>query len=194
MKTKNNFHVIFVSNDKSQKEMYRYMNEMPWAGVQYMGSLSMELAKKYGSSYIPDLKIVNQNGEVVLGIGDVPPEHILKEFEALLNKRRLTPHHVNQVTKREPEDSSSILEQIYSLFALFSSDDGEQEKPVVIQDIQPGEFVLGGIAGPSTNRYAVINGVIYSEGANLREGVFLKKVYSDKVVLSCNEKQVDLKM
>jgi len=53
-----------------------------------------------------------------------------------------------------------------SIIDFFKSKEPTPAEP--IRDIEPAEFKLDGIAGPETNRYAVINGEVYSTGARLR--------------------------
>ena len=192
-KTKNNFQVIFVSGDKSSREMYSYMNEMPWSATPFMGTLSKDLRTKYASGFIPNLKVLDKNGKVILGDGDASPDSVLNSFGSLLNEQRLTPQQSQNSVVKKTVKSPSIFEQIKSFLELFRSAEDEESKVKQVEAIKPGEFVLSGIAGPPTNRYAVINGEIYKTGSTVRAGVILEEVQNEKVILSCDGKFVDLK-
>jgi nucleoredoxin len=61
------FEVIFVSQDRSEKEMQSYMLEMsmPWPAVRYDFAKSSQALNKYCGPAIPCLVLLNDKGEVI---------------------------------------------------------------------------------------------------------------------------------
>ncbi|MEM7624752.1 MAG: thioredoxin-like domain-containing protein [Planctomycetota bacterium] len=89
-----NFDLIFVSSDRSARDMTGYMKSynMPWAAVPYNRINASGLKNKYGGSGIPNLVIVNRDGEVVSGSYEngkyVGPRKVLRDLDALLTSAR----------------------------------------------------------------------------------------------------------
>jgi nucleoredoxin len=63
----NNFEVIFVSNDRNEQEMLRYMRglSMPWPAVRFAEIKSLPEIKKLEGPGIPCLVIIDAQGNVV---------------------------------------------------------------------------------------------------------------------------------
>jgi thiol-disulfide isomerase/thioredoxin len=61
------FEVVFVSSDRAEADMYRYMKErdMPWPAVRFADKNREELKKKYGIQGIPALVIIDSSGKTV---------------------------------------------------------------------------------------------------------------------------------
>ncbi|MBN4074027.1 redoxin family protein [bacterium AH-315-E10] len=58
------FEIVFVSSDRSEKAMYKYMEEtkMPWLALPHGDSRKNTLSQKYGVRGIPTLVIVDSDG------------------------------------------------------------------------------------------------------------------------------------
>ena len=61
------FEVVFVSSDRTEADMYRYMKEMdmPWPAVRYADKNREELKTKYGIRGIPTLVIIDSSGKTI---------------------------------------------------------------------------------------------------------------------------------
>ncbi len=61
------FQIVFVSHDRSENDMVRYMRDysMPWLAVPFNIPLREELKKRHGISGIPALIIVDDEGSVL---------------------------------------------------------------------------------------------------------------------------------
>lgn len=85
-----NFEVVFVSSDRSAAEMSKYMraDQMPFLAVPFDRINATGLKKTYGGRGIPNLVIVDRDGEVVSGSyvdGQyVGPRRVLADMQALL--------------------------------------------------------------------------------------------------------------
>jgi nucleoredoxin len=66
-KQKKNFQIVFVSSDRSQKDMFNYMKEtkMPWLGIPYQSSAHSNIDKKFQVRGIPSLIIVDSKGNII---------------------------------------------------------------------------------------------------------------------------------
>ncbi len=69
------FEVVFVSSDRSEKDMLAYMKDygMPWVAVPHRGDVATALAKRYGVRGIPMLVVIDREGNTLStnGRGDV---------------------------------------------------------------------------------------------------------------------------
>ena len=61
------FEIVFVSADRSEAEMERYMSseKMPWLAVPFNSPKKDFLAEKFGVRFIPRLIILDKNGKVL---------------------------------------------------------------------------------------------------------------------------------
>jgi len=85
------FEVVFVSRDFTQDAMEKYMAEtsMPWPAVRYEVARSNEALHMLSGPGIPDLVLLNENGEVISNSfaegGYVGPVKVLKDLAMLLD-------------------------------------------------------------------------------------------------------------
>ena len=86
------FEIVFVSADRSEEDMYKYMNgvKMPWLAVNY-DDIEKSGVESYASAYIPYLAMFDKEGNQIVGVGEevsgeyyVPPPSILAELEKRL--------------------------------------------------------------------------------------------------------------
>ena len=70
-KSGDGFEVVFVSSDRSDADMTKYMTstKMPWLAVPHGGEVGKALSKKYGVRGIPKLVIIDKEGKVITGDG-----------------------------------------------------------------------------------------------------------------------------
>jgi nucleoredoxin len=61
------FEIVLVSSDKSEKEMYKYMQEtkMKWLALPYGRPEKKSLSNKFSVSGIPDLIILDADGKII---------------------------------------------------------------------------------------------------------------------------------
>jgi nucleoredoxin len=84
------FEVVFVSHDRGQNAMEKYMAEMamPWPAVRYGAARSDRALTKYAGPGIPDLVLLNGKGEVLSDsyVGDnyVGPYKVMGDLKKLL--------------------------------------------------------------------------------------------------------------
>lgn len=87
-----NFNLVFVSNDRSEGAMFKYMTEykMPWVAVPFDRIKPSGLQSMYGGNGIPNLVLVGPDGQVVSGSYRdgkyVGPQAVLNDFDAILAK------------------------------------------------------------------------------------------------------------
>jgi thiol-disulfide isomerase/thioredoxin len=90
-KSKDNFEVIFVSSDNSEKEMLKYMSKakMPWPGIKYK-YIKKSTLKTYGGKGIPCLALFDKKGKLVshsyVKGQYVGPDQVLEDLGAILAK------------------------------------------------------------------------------------------------------------
>jgi thiol-disulfide isomerase/thioredoxin len=98
------FQVLFVSNDRSDREMQAYMKEaaMPWPAVIYHSEAKKTLEKVYSGQGIPRLVLLDRSGSVVAdsfkGQTYLGPNHVLEELDSLLNERKQDPAGITETT------------------------------------------------------------------------------------------------
>lgn len=65
------FEIIFVSHDRSESDMYKYMRDykMPWLAIRYDDAKRDELKQKHGIRGIPSLIIVDSSGKTLSANG-----------------------------------------------------------------------------------------------------------------------------
>jgi nucleoredoxin len=92
-KSKNpEFELIFVSSDRSEEELAKYMKEddMPWPALAYDKKASSSTLTKYSGPGIPCLVLIDDKGEVLAhsyeGKNYVGPRKALEEIEKTLKK------------------------------------------------------------------------------------------------------------
>ena len=83
-----NFELVFVSSDKSEEAQIDYMKEvgMPWPAAK-LASKSDPNFKKYATSGIPYLVLIDENGKDLTGKEGndwQPPTEVLKKIEELV--------------------------------------------------------------------------------------------------------------
>lgn len=92
---KGQFEVIFVSSDRNEDAMYKYMREarMPWVAVPFKDRRGA-LAKAYAENGIPNLLVLKPDGSVVLSTfvnGQYRgPDRVLNAFKKLLAEKKTT--------------------------------------------------------------------------------------------------------
>ncbi|MBU1693903.1 MAG: redoxin family protein [Verrucomicrobia bacterium] len=61
------FEIVFISSDRAEADMVRYMKEMdmPWPAVRFADKNREELKKKYGIQGIPTLVIIDSSGKTL---------------------------------------------------------------------------------------------------------------------------------
>ena len=61
------FEVVFVSSDKTEDDMFKYMREtnMKWYAVPFMSKLQSDIDKIFGVGGIPTLIVLNGKGKIV---------------------------------------------------------------------------------------------------------------------------------
>ena len=61
------FELVFVSSDRSEDDMYKYMEEtnMPWLAVPHGSKTAAKLKERFGIRGIPTLVILDEEGEKV---------------------------------------------------------------------------------------------------------------------------------
>ncbi len=66
-KKNNDFELLFVSSDKSQEAMFKYMEEtkMPWIGLKKDSPAAGPLKQKFGVKGIPCLVLLNEKDEII---------------------------------------------------------------------------------------------------------------------------------
>ena len=86
------FEIVFVSSDRSEEDMLKYMNEvkMPWLAVKYDDIEKTDI-ESYASAYIPYLVMFDKEGHVIEGPAEyvsgtryISPETILSELSKRL--------------------------------------------------------------------------------------------------------------
>jgi thiol-disulfide isomerase/thioredoxin len=89
------FEVIFVSRDKSEKEMLKYMtgDQMPWPALAFSASESAKLSiDKYKKGGIPNLVLLDSNGQILSESyrnGDyVGPREVLSDWVNLYSPKK----------------------------------------------------------------------------------------------------------
>lgn len=88
-----NFNLVFVSNDRSEADMFTYMTQfkMPWVAVPFNRIKASGLQSMYGGPGIPNLVLIDSEGQVISGSYKdgkyVGPQAVLNDFDAILAKQ-----------------------------------------------------------------------------------------------------------
>jgi nucleoredoxin len=83
------FEVIFVSDDRSQSDMEKYMHEanMPWPAIDFQKMAGKETIRKYAGRGIPCLVLIDSTGKVVSnsydGTNYVGPKKVLSDLDGV---------------------------------------------------------------------------------------------------------------
>jgi len=87
------FELVFVSSDRSEPEMERYMKEagMPWPALEFRSIRSNRTVTKHAGPGIPCLVLVDADGKVLSHSYDgetyVGPSKVVKDIAQLLQKK-----------------------------------------------------------------------------------------------------------
>lgn len=86
------FEVLLLTQDKTQKDMEKYMAEekMKWPALAFdKMATATDLQKYYSNKGIPCLTIIDQKGTVILqSTSDKDGKAVLKELQALLGSKK----------------------------------------------------------------------------------------------------------
>lgn len=100
MKTKHdNFDIIFLSSDKTEKAMENYMLEakMPWPAIDFRDVKKMKKLQKYAGNGIPNLVLIDAQGTVISasyeGNDYVGPTKVMNDMKKLLESDRKVAAH-----------------------------------------------------------------------------------------------------
>lgn len=89
-----NFELIFISSDRSEADMARYMRDyrMPWPALGYQFKGQVDALRQIEVSGIPSLVVLNADGEIVLNNRDgekrIGARSVLENFTRLLREER----------------------------------------------------------------------------------------------------------
>jgi len=91
-KSEKRFEVIFVSRDKDEKSFQAYYKDMPWLTLDFNDADRNELPKRYKVAGIPNLVIIDNDGNVLEadGVGELwhaqekDYEEVFKNWSALV--------------------------------------------------------------------------------------------------------------
>uniref|UniRef100_A0A8C5QRN0 Nucleoredoxin n=1 Tax=Leptobrachium leishanense TaxID=445787 RepID=A0A8C5QRN0_9ANUR len=122
------FEIVLVSADRSEESFKQYFSEMPWLAVPYSDEARRSrLNRLYGIQGIPNLIILDPNGEVLTRQGRVEVLHDVdcKEF----------PWHPKPVVELTDLNAVQLNEGPCLVLFVDSEDDGESE--AAKQLIQP---------------------------------------------------------
>lgn len=66
-KYKDDFEVVFISSDRSEKDQFHYMKsaKMKWPTLKFKSKAGQELSKRFKVRGIPKLVVMNSKGEVL---------------------------------------------------------------------------------------------------------------------------------
>ena len=67
VKSKSNLEIVFISSDKTDKDMMKYMknDKMPWLATAFQHPAAMNLKKELGVHGIPKLVVFDKNGKLI---------------------------------------------------------------------------------------------------------------------------------
>jgi nucleoredoxin len=79
------FDIIFVSSDRSQSDMEKYMREanMPWPAIDFQKIAGKETIRKYAGRGIPCLVLIDSTGKVVSNSYEVAPQKVLADLDGI---------------------------------------------------------------------------------------------------------------
>jgi nucleoredoxin len=87
---RNDFEILFLSNDKNPAEMAAYMKEssMPWPSLRLGSRAHIDTYNQYKGRWIPALVLLDENGNVlshsVVNGEDLRPEKVLNDLKQKL--------------------------------------------------------------------------------------------------------------
>lgn len=67
VKSRSNLEIVFISSDKTDKDMMKYMknDKMPWLATEFKHPAAMALKKELGVRGIPTLVVFDKNGKLI---------------------------------------------------------------------------------------------------------------------------------
>ena len=155
------FQVLFISNDRTEKDMLAYMRamKMPWPGVVFHSEAAKKLNKTYSGAGIPRLVLVNRAGAVLAdsykGKNYVGPQVVLKALEDRLANRGIDPPGAAE----ETADTLPTPEKLAK------------------------KYKIDGFGQGARQNIAIINGNFTAQGDELEPGVVVERIEKSHVVV-----------
>ena len=168
------FQVLFVSCDRSERDMTKYMKEMPWPVLKFRGASSAVFMQSYLKKYIPHLELIDKNGQSIYSSAapGMDVYRVLTSFKQMLFQMDAS-----------AQKQAVLREKVASAPAVSTRTAEEVRK-----------FELSGTAGSGTSISAIINSEIYAVGDVIEDGISVKSIKRDEVVLLHNGKELTLKL
>ncbi len=164
------FHVLFISSDHTENEMYGYMREagMPWPAVRYRSEAARAVHDSYGNTGIPQLVLLDPQGKVLAdsfkGRQYLGPQQVLDQLSKRLGSAKSAPDST-------PPETTQIT----------TGDD----EPVAKPDNQLASLQVTGLFVQNTGESgALINGSFFHEGDMPAPGIVVEKITSTYVEVS----------
>ena len=166
------FDLVFVSSDRSEKDMFAYMREtkMPWPAMQFKGAAASRLSKHYAGSGIPCLVLISPSGKVLA--------------DSFQGRTYVGPQSVLNYLKGKIGAPGAGSKKAAST---------KKKKSSRVKPISSGQFKLAAVGKRHGKPYAIINGKIYSVGSTISSGVIVTKITSSYVELSVDGEPLQLK-
>jgi len=168
------FDLVFVSSDRSEKDMFAYMREtkMPWAALQFKGASASRLSKHYAGSGIPCLVLISPSGKVLAdsfqGRTYVGPQSVLDYLQRKIG--------APGAQKQKAGASTASV-----------------KKKTTTAHLSANTLKVGAIGVKKGTPIAIINGKIYKKGDTIADGVTVTKIEHSYVELSLYGKMIQLK-
>jgi len=168
------FDLVFVSSDRSEKDMFAYMREtkMPWPAMQFKGAASSRISKHYAGSGIPCLVLISPSGKV---LADSFQGSRYVGTQSVLNYLKSKIGAPDAQKKKAIASTPSVKKK--KATARLSAD----TLKVGAIGVKKGIFIT------------VINGKVYKKGDAIVDGVTVTKIEHSYVELSLYGKTIQLK-
>jgi thiol-disulfide isomerase/thioredoxin len=162
------FDLVFVSSDRSEKEMFAYMREtkMPWPAMQFKGAGASRLSKHYAGSGIPCLVLISPSGKVLADSYKGRPQSVLNYLKGKIGAPGAGSKKAASTKKKKSSRTKTI---------------------------SSGQFKLNAMGQKKGKHFAIINGKIYFVGSTISSGVIVTKITSSYVELSVDGEPLQIK-
>lgn len=169
------FQVLFISSDKSEAEMKKYMKEakMPWPAVLYHSEARDMLKLQYGGGGIPQLILLDKKGNILAdsfkGKKYLGPQHVLNELDQLLEERL-------QKREADPVGLSEITGKMLPTPQKLAK-----------------KFNVDGFGKAKGKNVAFINSKLVVKGEELDKGILVESITETYVEISYQNNRYRLK-
>lgn len=188
----NKFEILFIGSDRSRSDMLAYMKQsnMPWKGVEFQSEAHSKISKQWQGQGIPQLVLFDSDGNLLAdsykGRKYLGPYAALEELSKLLKDYKFIQEEQASAEKEQQEKQKQKAEKAKKK-ELAELSNKLSENPTSVSDKQLNElYKINALMKNKNGGQAIINGTFVKSGAKLADGVFVREIHSNHVIIDVN--------